>query len=78
MYVMSTVWEDTDDIANQYICALDIYSMIVSSYSYGIIMDSAINTHVNGNNVAYGLNLTDKRYLKEQMELIIKTASNDK
>ena len=28
---MSTVWEDTDDCANQYSCALDIYLMIVVS-----------------------------------------------
>ena len=44
---MSTVWEDTDGCDNQYMCALDIYLMTVLSYSYGIIMDRAINAPGN-------------------------------
>ena len=40
-------------------------------------MDCAINAPGHGNNFVDGLNVTGKRYLKEQMELIGKLASND-
>ena len=30
--IMSTVWEDTDDCANKYRCALAIYLITVLSY----------------------------------------------
>ena len=38
--------------------------------SYGIIMDRAMNVPGHGNNVVDGIITPDKRYLKEQMELI--------
>ena len=65
---MSTVWEDTNGYAIQYKCNLDIYLMTMSR---------AINAPDHGNNVVDGINTTEKRYLKEQMELIGKLASND-
>ena len=68
---MSTVWEDTDSCAKQYMCSLDIYLMTVISYLYGIIMDIAINAPVHGNNVVDALNATDKRYLTEKLNLLI-------
>ena len=74
---MSTVWEDTDDCSKQYRCALDIYLMTLLSSSYGIIMDRVINSPDHGENVFDGLNATEKHYLKEQMKLIGKLASND-
>ena len=74
---MSTFWEDTNACANQYRCALDIYSTTVLSSSYGIIMDREINAPGHGNNVADGINATDKIYLKEEMEIIGKLRSND-
>ena len=40
-------------------------------------MDRAINAPGHGNNVVYGINATEKHYLKEKMELIGKFASND-
>ena len=40
-------------------------------------MDLAINAPGHGNNVVDGINATEKRYLKEQMELIDKLGSND-
>ena len=64
MYVLSTVWEDTNGCANQYRCDLDIYLMTVLSYSYVIIMDSAISAPVRGNNSVGIINATGKRYLK--------------
>ena len=51
--------------------------MTVLSYSYGIIMDRAINAPRNGKNVVDGLNATGKHYLKVKMELMGKLSSND-
>ena len=38
-------------------------------------MNLSINSPGHGNNVVDGLNVADKRYLKEQMELIGKLSS---
>ena len=46
------------------------------SSSYGIIIDCEINLPVYGKNIVDGLNAINKRYLKEQIELIGKIASN--
>ena len=51
--------------------------MTVLSSAYGIIMDRVINAPVHGNNAVDGLNAMGKRYLKGQMELIGKLASNN-
>ena len=67
---MSEVWEDIYGCAKQYMCALTINLMTVLSFSYGIIMDRAINATVNGNNVVDVINATYKRYLKWEMEPI--------
>ena len=74
---MLKVWEDTDGCSKKYRCALDIYLMNVLSSSYGIIMYRAINAPVHGKNAVDGLNATDKRYLKGEMELMGVLASND-
>ena len=74
---MSTVWEDTDACANQYMYALDVDLMTVLSYSYGVIMDCVINEPGHVNNVADGLNATDKHHLKENMEILGKLGTND-
>ena len=41
--------------------------MTVLPYSYGIIMDLAINAPGHGNNVVHGLNATKTRYMKGQI-----------
>ena len=74
---MSTVWEDAYDCVKQYRCSLAIHLMTVLSSLYGITMYHSINSPVRGKNLVDGLNATVKRYLKEQMELIGKLASND-
>ena len=51
--------------------------MNVLSYSYGIIIDRAINAPCHGKNAVDGLNSSYKFYLKGEMELIGKLASND-
>ena len=74
---MSTVWEDTNGCAKGSMCALDIYLLGVLSSVYGIIMDCAINAPVHGRNVVDGVNYTDKKHFKEQMELCNKLLSKD-
>ena len=51
--------------------------MTVLSSSYGIIMDLTINALGHGNNSVYELNATEKPYLKGEMEIVGKLASND-
>ena len=51
--------------------------MTVLSSLYGIIMDRSINSPGNGNDIVDVLNATDKRYLKEQMELLGKLEINN-
>ena len=74
---MSTIWEDTYGCAKGYRLALDISFMNVLSYSYSIIMDRSINAAFHGKNIFDGLNATGKRFLKQQMELFAKLASNN-
>ena len=51
--------------------------MTVLSYSYSIITDRAINAQGHGNNIFDELNATEKKYLKEIMELIGKLEIHD-
>ena len=51
--------------------------MTVLSYLYVMIMDHSTNAPGHGNNIVYGLNATENIYLKEQMEIIGKLASNE-
>ena len=62
--IFSTVWEDTDGCANQFMCDLVIYLMTVLSSLYGITMDRVINEPGHGKNVVDELNSTEKRHLK--------------
>ena len=71
------VWEDTCGCRKHYSCALDIYLMSVMPYLYGNIIDCEKNTTGHGKNIVDGLNATDKRYLRKQMEIIGKLTSND-
>ena len=69
--IMWTVWYDTDGYA------MAVYLITVLSYLYVIIMYYAINASGNRNNVFDGLDGTDKCYLKEHIELLVKLASDD-
>ena len=60
---MSTIWEDTDGCAKQYICDLAIHLITMISSSCVIIIYLEINALGHGNNF-YGLNATEKHYLK--------------
>ena len=57
---MSAVWEDTTVCAKQYRCAFSIYLMTVLSYSYGIIIDLALQKPCYNNKVVDGLNAPKK------------------
>ena len=74
---MTTTWEDNDGCAKQYRCALDIYLITLLLYLHGIIIDCTTNAPGHRNISFYGLKDTDKQYLREQMELLGKSASND-
>ena len=52
-------------------CALAIYSIYVLSSSYGIITDFTIDAPGHGNNVVDGINMTEKRYLKGKLNLLV-------
>ena len=74
---MSRVREDIDGCAKQYMRDLNLYLMTVLSYSYGIIMDLVINAPGHWKNVFVGINSTEKRYLKGEIEPVVKLTSND-
>ena len=74
---MSTIWEDTYGSANQYRHPLYIYLVTVILPLYGMIMYREINKPGHGNNVVNGINSTDTSYLKGEMELLVKLASNN-
>ena len=57
---MSTVWEDTNDCARQYMRALATYLMTVLSSSYGIIIYLEINAPGHGSIfLAHSMQLTN-------------------
>ena len=73
---MLTIGEDTGGYAKRYRCPLGIYLMTVLSSLYSIIMDRAINAPGHGW-ICFGTKCKDKYYLKGQMELVDKLASDD-
>ena len=77
MYGVSTVWKETGDCAKQYLCALDIYFMTVpiSSISPLKYFFSVASVHVK--NSVDGINATEKKYLRGEMELMGKLGSNN-
>ena len=60
---LSTIWENTDGCAEQYICASALYLMSVMSQTYSIIIDRGISAPRHGKEVMGGHNAVDKRYI---------------
>ena len=60
---LSTIWENTDGCAEQYICASVLYLMSVISHIYSLIIDRGISAPRHGKEVVDGLNAVDKRYI---------------
>ena len=64
---LSTIWENTDDCAEQYICTTALYLMSVMLQCYSVIIDYGISAPGHGREVIYGLNDIDKRYIYQLM-----------
>ena len=60
---MSTIWENTDGCADQYICTTDIYVLSMLAHSYNIIIDHVVGATVHGRESVGGFNATNKRLL---------------
>ena len=60
---LSTIWENTDGCADQYICASALYLMSVLSQCYSIIIDQDISAPGHEKEVVGGLNVIYKRYI---------------
>ena len=67
---LSTILENTDGCAEQYICASAIYLMSVMSQCYSIIIDRSISAPGHGKEVVYGLNAVDKHYIYQLISTV--------
>ena len=63
MSSLSTIWENTDGCAEQYICASSLYLMSVILQCYSVIIDRGIIAPVYGKEVVDGINAIDKSYI---------------
>ena len=57
---LCTIWENTDDCAEQYRYASALYLMSVMSQCYSIIIDRGISAPRHGKEVVDGINAVDK------------------
>ena len=53
---LSTIWENTDGCAEQYICASALYLMSLISQTYSLIIDRRLIAPGNGKEVVDELN----------------------
>ena len=67
MSTLSTIWENTDGCAEQYVCASALYRMSVVSQHHSIMIDPGIISPGRGKEVVDGLNAIDKRYMYQLM-----------
>ena len=67
---LSTIWENTDSCAEQYICASALYLMSVMPHCCSIITDRGISAPGNRKEVVDGLNTVDKRYMYKLMSKV--------
>ena len=67
---LSTIWENTDGCAKQYICAFSLYLMSVMSQCYFIIIDRGISTPYHGKEVVDVINDVDKRYIYQLVSTV--------
>ena len=72
---LSTILENTDGCAEQYIFASALYLMPVISQTYSLIIDRGISAPGHGKEVVDGLNAVDKRYIYQLMSKIQLTES---
>ena len=67
---LSTIWENTDGCAEQYICASALYLMSVMSQTYSLIIDRGISAPGHWKEVVDGLNAVDKCYIYQLMSKV--------
>ena len=70
MSTLSTIWENTDGCAEQYICDTALYLMSVLSQRHSIIFDRDISALGHGKEVVDGLNAIEKRYMYQLMSTV--------
>ena len=59
----STIWYDKYDFAEQYIRATYLYLLSMLLQAFNIISFCSVSAPLHGNEVVYGLNATDKRFI---------------
>ena len=64
---ISTIWENADGCAEQYICASALYLMSVFYQCHSIIIDRGISAPGHGKEVVDGINAIGKRYIYQLM-----------
>ena len=74
---LSTIWENTDGCAEQYICDSALYLMSVLSQCHSVIFDQGISAPGHGKEVVDGLNATEKRYIY-QLTFIVQLLGSKK
>ena len=67
MSTFSTIWENNDGCAEQYICATELYLVSFLSQSHSIIFYRGISAPGHGKLMVDGLNSVDKRYMYQLM-----------
>ena len=58
-----TLWENIDGCDEHYICATELYLLYMLSQAFYVIINHGIIAPVNVRKVAYGINVTEKRFL---------------
>ena len=64
---MSTIWEETDGCAKQYIFETFLYILSITSVGINVMINCDVGTHVNGKDVVDVLNTVEKQYLNKSM-----------
>ena len=60
---LSSIWGNTDGCINQYICASELYIMLVLSQRHSSITDRGISSPEHGKEVVDGINAIDKCHM---------------
>ena len=67
---LSTLWENTDDCAEHYIRATELYLLSMLSQGFSVIIDRCISEPGHVREVVDGLNLTVKRFLLQLVSTV--------
>ena len=67
---LSTIWENTDGCAEQYIYASSLYLMSVMLQCYSVIIDLGISAPGHGKEVVDGINSIYKHYMYQLMTTV--------